>query len=179
MAYYYNTIMIIFKIVQLIQLLLIFNYCSFNPNFFGHCWTMNEIFCVPSDTSTDRWLSVQTNRNVYQWRVKYVGFGRSLTVDVHQDADVGASHGVEHLTGHGLGEEGVVRRGHEHTFPGTLQQHSTFSPSDGGDHAFTQTIANECDADFFCWRSSVLVCLFAKYLQKFWTDSNQMLSNGC
>ena len=51
-----------------------------------------------------------------------------LTVDVHQDADVGLSHGVENQTGDGLGEEGVVRLGGEHALPGALQHHATFSP---------------------------------------------------
>lgn len=54
-----------------------------------------------------------------------------LTVHVHQDADVGVSHGVENLTGHGLGEEGVIRRGDKHTFSGSFQQNATFRPSDG------------------------------------------------
>ena len=51
-------------------------------------------------------------------------------MDVHQDADVGVPHGVDHLTGHGLGEERVICRGDKHTFPGALQQHATFSPPD-------------------------------------------------
>lgn len=53
-----------------------------------------------------------------------------LTVDVHQDADVGIPHGVENLTGHGLGEEGMICCGDKHTLPGALQQHATFSPPD-------------------------------------------------
>lgn len=51
-------------------------------------------------------------------------------MDVHQDADVGVPHSIEHLTGHGLGEEGVICRGDKHAFPGALQQHATFSPPD-------------------------------------------------
>lgn len=50
---------------------------------------------------------------------------------VHQDADVGASHDVEDLAGDGLGEEGVIRRGDEHAFPGALQQHAALCPPDG------------------------------------------------
>lgn len=43
-----------------------------------------------------------------------------LTVNVHKDADVGLSHSVENQTRDGLGEEGVVGLGGEHTLPGTL-----------------------------------------------------------
>lgn len=68
-----------------------------------------------------------------------------LTVHIHQDADIGASHGVEHLTGDGLGEEGVVCCGDKHTLPGPLQQHATFSPSDGEDtHHNLLSITNHC-----------------------------------
>lgn len=56
----------------------------------------------------------------------------TLTVHVHQDADVGVAHSVEHLTGHGLSEEGVIGRGDKHALPRPLQQHAAFSPSDGG-----------------------------------------------
>lgn len=57
-----------------------------------------------------------------------------LTVHVHQDADVSASHSIEDLTGHGLGEEGVISCGDEHTLPGPLQQHATFRPPDRDAH---------------------------------------------
>lgn len=53
-----------------------------------------------------------------------------LTVHVHQDTDVGASHSVENLTGNGLGEEGVICRGDKHTLSGSLQQDSAFCPPD-------------------------------------------------
>ena len=49
-------------------------------------------------------------------------------MNVHKDADVGLSHGVENQTRDGLGEEGVVGLGGEHALPGTLQHHTTFSP---------------------------------------------------
>lgn len=39
---------------------------------------------------------------------------------VHQYADVGAAHRVEHLTGHRFGEEGVVGRGGKHALSGAL-----------------------------------------------------------
>lgn len=55
-------------------------------------------------------------------------FYRLLTVDVHQDADVGAAHSVEHLAGDGLGEEGVVGRGDKQALPGPLQQDPAFRP---------------------------------------------------
>lgn len=51
-----------------------------------------------------------------------------LTVDVHKDADVGLSNSVEHQTGDGLSEEGVVSLGGEHALPGALQHHAAFSP---------------------------------------------------
>lgn len=51
-----------------------------------------------------------------------------LTVNVHQDADVGLSHSVENQTGDGLGEEGVVGLGGEHALPGTLQHHAPLGP---------------------------------------------------
>lgn len=54
-----------------------------------------------------------------------------LTVHVHQDADVGASHSVENLAGHRLGEERVICRGDKHALSGPLQQHATFCPPDG------------------------------------------------
>lgn len=57
-----------------------------------------------------------------------------LTVHVHEDADVGVSHRVEHLTRHGLGEERVIRRGDKHALSGPLQQHAAFSPPDGTTH---------------------------------------------
>lgn len=57
-----------------------------------------------------------------------------LTVHVHQDADVGVSHGVENLTGHGLGEEGMIRGGDKHAFSGPLQQHAAFCPPDRETH---------------------------------------------
>lgn len=49
-------------------------------------------------------------------------------MNVHQDADVSLSNGVENQTGDGLSEEGVVGLGGEHTLPGTLQHHATLSP---------------------------------------------------
>lgn len=52
-----------------------------------------------------------------------------LTVNVHQDADVGFSHSIENKTWNRLGEEGVVGLGGEHAFPGTLQHHTALSPS--------------------------------------------------
>lgn len=51
-----------------------------------------------------------------------------LTVNVHQDADVGLPHRVEDQAGDGLGEEGVVGLGGEHALPGALQHHAAFSP---------------------------------------------------
>lgn len=43
-----------------------------------------------------------------------------LTVDVHQDADIGFPHRIENQTGDRLGEEGVVGLGGKHTLPRTL-----------------------------------------------------------
>lgn len=51
-----------------------------------------------------------------------------LTVNIHQDADVGAPHSVVDLAGYGLGEEGVVCRGHKNALPGTLQENATLCP---------------------------------------------------
>lgn len=51
-----------------------------------------------------------------------------LTVNVHQDADVGLSHSIEHQTGDRLSEEGVVSLGGEHTLPGALEHHTALSP---------------------------------------------------
>lgn len=67
-----------------------------------------------------------------------------LTVHVHQDADVGVSHSVEDLTGHGLGEEGVISCGDKHTLSGALQQHAAFCPSNGETHP-NLTTADRCD----------------------------------
>lgn len=63
-----------------------------------------------------------------------------LTVHVHEDADICASHCVEHLTGHRLRKEGVIRRGDKHALPGPLQQHATFSPPDRGAHNAIQEV---------------------------------------
>lgn len=49
-------------------------------------------------------------------------------MNVHQDADVGLSHGVENQTGDRLSEEGVVSFGGEHTLPGALQHHASLGP---------------------------------------------------
>lgn len=43
-----------------------------------------------------------------------------LTVHIHQDADVGASHSIEHLTRYWFGEEGVICCGDENPFSGSL-----------------------------------------------------------
>lgn len=51
-----------------------------------------------------------------------------LTLNVHQDADVGLSHSIENQTGDRLSEEGVVGLGGEHTLPGALQHHAALSP---------------------------------------------------
>lgn len=70
--------------------------------------------------------------------------GVLLTVHVHQDADVGVSHSVVNLTGHGFGEEGVICCGDKHTFSGPLQQHATFCPPDRETH---QHLTNHCYAN--------------------------------
>ena len=57
-----------------------------------------------------------------------------LTVDIDQDADVSAAHGVEHLTGNRLSEEGVVGRGHEHTLSGPLQENTPLRPPETHTH---------------------------------------------
>lgn len=49
-------------------------------------------------------------------------------MNVHQDADVGLSCGVEHQTGDGFGEEGVVGLGGEDALPGPLQHHAALGP---------------------------------------------------
>lgn len=49
-------------------------------------------------------------------------------MNIHQDADVGLSHGIENQTGDGLGEEGVVGFGGEHALPGALQHHAPLGP---------------------------------------------------
>lgn len=68
-----------------------------------------------------------------------------LTVHVHQDADISVSHSVEYLTGHGLGEEGVICCGDKHTLSGSLQQNPTFCPPDRETHlrAF-KALINHC-----------------------------------
>lgn len=67
-----------------------------------------------------------------------------LTVHVHQDADVGASHSVENLTGHGLGEEGVIRCSDKHALSGPLEQDATFCPPDRETHPHYTSITNHC-----------------------------------
>lgn len=69
-----------------------------------------------------------TTHSYHQNPTQLRGVCTLLTVHVHQDADVGASHGIEHLTGHRLSEEGMICCGDEYTLPGPLQQHATFSP---------------------------------------------------
>lgn len=60
----------------------------------------------------------------------------SLTVDVHQGADVGAADVVVHLAGHGLGEEGVVHLRVVAVLRGLLDDHPPFGPPGGGQGAF-------------------------------------------
>lgn len=43
-----------------------------------------------------------------------------LTVYIHQDADIGASHGVEHLTWYWFSKEGVICCGDKYSFSGPL-----------------------------------------------------------
>lgn len=47
-------------------------------------------------------------------------FSFLLTVHVHQDADIGGSDSVEHLTGHRLSEEGVICCGDKDSLSGPL-----------------------------------------------------------
>lgn len=60
-------------------------------------------------------------------------------MNVHQDADIGFPHGVENQTGDGLSEEGVVGLGGEHTLPGALKDHATFSPPTAKTHYVINT----------------------------------------
>lgn len=83
-------------------------------------------------------MALQTNADKYNWKESQWSptveaqacLHFILTVHVHQDTDVGASHSVENLTGDGLGEEGVICRGDKHTLSGSLQQDSAFGPPD-------------------------------------------------
>lgn len=91
---------------------------------------------------------------------------------VHQDADVGASHDVEDLAGDGLGEEGVIRRGDEHAFPGALQQHAALCPPDGdaGHRTFRgqfSGFSNHCQSMVIWWRAKRCISPVSGFISPF------------
>lgn len=75
-------------------------------------------------------MTLQTNADEYSYEDTRISLESHsaqeclhviLTVHIYQDADVGASHSVENLTGNRFGEEGVICRGDKHTLSGPLQ----------------------------------------------------------
>lgn len=60
-----------------------------------------------------------------------IGHLEELTVDIHISADVGASQGVGDLTGHWLGEKGVVHDDLVSVTCHLLDHSATFGPPAG------------------------------------------------
>lgn len=113
-----------------------------------------------SSKTNAAWLFKQTQTNIatrthtYHWSPTQLrSVCTLLTVHVHQDADVGASHSVENLTGHGLGEEGVICCGDKHTLSGPFQQNPTFCPPDRETH-FTGVQALKITVRSVCQREN-------------------------
>lgn len=97
-------------------------------------WGSTNRMGPTGDTETDNrgwFMTLDKGALQPSYSSKWVCSGMSaswLTVNVHQDADVGLPHSVENQTGDRLSEKGVVSFGGEHALPGALQHHTPLSP---------------------------------------------------